>query len=430
MGHPVALPAAAGARRGVAAVPSRQRGDAAALRARGGCDHARQRAGLRRHDRGGGAGHDDRHVDRRHAHGRDGRLLAGAAGVVPVAADPRCRGGGLDRGMGRVPRAGARRHRRGPAERGGAGAGRAPARRHRPGQRRPGRGDDRAGDRRRAQPGTGRLDRRAHGISCFLPGARHPGGRIGRDLDRLGCDTARGLRRQRAMTAVPIATWCISAVAMAGVIVRPFRWPEAVWAVAGAGALVLLGLVTPEMALAGIAKGTDVYLFLAGMMLLSETARDAGLFDWLAMQAARQARGSAKRLFLLVYGVGVVVTIFLSNDATAVVLTPAVAAAVRAIRLRNPLPYLLICAFTANAASFVLPISNPANLVMYASHMPSLGRWLQQYGPAAAVSVIATYACLRWVERGSFDDEVPKEVPDARLSRSGRIAAAGIALAA
>ena len=232
------------------------------------------------------------------------------------------------------------------------------------------------------------------------------------------------------MTAVPIATWCISAVAMAGVIVRPFRWPEAVWAVAGAGALVLLGLVTPEMALAGIAKGTDVYLFLAGMMLLSETARDAGLFDWLAMQAARQARGSAQRLFLLVYGVGVVVTIFLSNDATAVVLTPAVAAAVRAIRLRNPLPYLLICAFTANAASFVLPISNPANLVMYASHMPSLGRWLQQYGPAAAVSVIATYACLRWVERGSFDDAVPKEVPDARLSRSGRIAAAGIALAA
>jgi arsenical pump membrane protein len=148
------------------------------------------------------------------------------------------------------------------------------------------------------------------------------------------------------------------------------------------------------------------------------------------MCAARQARGSSKRLFLLVYAVGVVVTIFLSNDATAVVLTPAVAAAVRAIRIRNPLPYLLICAFTANAASFVLPISNPANLVMYASHMPSLARWLQQYGLAAAVAVIATYACLRWVERGSLDEELPREAPGARLSRTGRIAAAGIAVAA
>jgi arsenical pump membrane protein len=229
---------------------------------------------------------------------------------------------------------------------------------------------------------------------------------------------------------IAIVTWCISAIAMAGVIVRPFRWPEAVWAVAGAGTLVLLGLVTPEMALEGIAKGTDVYLFLAGMMLLSETAREAGLFDWLAMQAARRARGSPKRLFLLVYVVGIVVTVFLSNDATAVVLTPAVAAAVRGIRLRNPLPYLLICAFTANAASFVLPISNPANLVMHASRMPPLVQWLRQYGPAAVVAVLATYACLRWVVRDSLGDETMNEPVHAALSRSGRIAAAGIVLAA
>lgn len=227
-----------------------------------------------------------------------------------------------------------------------------------------------------------------------------------------------------------IATWCISAISVAGIIVRPYRWPEAIWAVAGAAALVLLGLLTPDMARAGIAKGTDVYLFLAGMMLLSETAREAGLFDWLAMRAARQARGSSKRLFLLVYAVGVVVTIFLSNDATAVVLTPAVAAAVKAIRIRNPLPYLLSCAFTANAASFVLPISNPANLVMYGGHMPSLARWLQQFGPAAAVSVIATYLCLRWVERDALGEETTSEIAGATLSRGGRIAAAGIALAA
>src|SRR6202000_3132783 len=106
----------------------------------------------------------------------------------------------------------------------------------------------------------------------------------------------------------------------AAVILRPLRLPEAFWAAAGAISLVVLGLLPFEMAEAGVRKGLDVYLFLIGMMLLSELARQTGLFDWLAAQAAAHARGSASRLFLLVYGVGTVVTVFLSNDATAVVL--------------------------------------------------------------------------------------------------------------
>ena len=100
------------------------------------------------------------------------------------------------------------------------------------------------------------------------------------------------------------------------------------------------------------------------MMALAEVARQEGLFDWLATLAVRGAKGSASRLFALVYGVGTIVTIFLSNDATAVVLTPAVYAAAKAAKA-EPLPYLFICALIANAASFVLPISNPANLVVF-----------------------------------------------------------------
>jgi len=107
-------------------------------------------------------------------------------------------------------------------------------------------------------------------------------------------------------------------------------------------------------------------------MLLAELARREGLFDWAAAHAAQSAKGSPVRLFGLVYIVGIVVTAFLSNDATAVVLTPAVYAAAKAAKAK-PLPYLFICALIANAASFVLPISNPANLVVYDNHMPSLG---------------------------------------------------------
>ncbi|GAB3745975.1 arsenic transporter [Spirosoma pomorum] len=224
--------------------------------------------------------------------------------------------------------------------------------------------------------------------------------------------------------------WIIALVAIAGIIIRPFNVPEFVWAIAGAGLLLILGLITPAEALEGVRKGTDVYLFLTGMMLLAETARDQGLFDWLAVQATNRADGSAIRLFGLVYLVGIVVTAFLSNDATAVVLTPAVAAAVKAADVKKPLPYLFICAFIANAASFVLPISNPANLVIYGTHMPSLVHWLAQYGLPSIVSIGITYAVLRFTQRDSLQEPVACNIPVPTLSTGGKLALIGIALTA
>lgn len=147
-------------------------------------------------------------------------------------------------------------------------------------------------------------------------------------------------------------------------LVRPRGISEVYWVGGGAALLVMLRLVPLANAGRAVAEGADVYLFLIGMMLLSELAREHGVFDWLSSAAVRGAHGSCIRLFTLVYGIGTVVTILMSNDATAVVLTPAILAAVRKAGVR-PLPYLFACAFIANAASFVLPISNPANLVVF-----------------------------------------------------------------
>ena len=126
-----------------------------------------------------------------------------------------------------------------------------------------------------------------------------------------------------------VLVWSIAAGTIAGVLFRPKEWPEAVWACLGAFLLIVCGLLPLSMAGRAIAKGTDVYLFLTGMMMLTELARREGVFDWLATVAVAAAKGSRVRLFTLVYLVGVGVTVFLSNDATAVVLTPAVYAAVR-----------------------------------------------------------------------------------------------------
>ncbi len=230
-----------------------------------------------------------------------------------------------------------------------------------------------------------------------------------------------------ALAASPWTTWAIAAIATAGVITRPFSAPEFVWAAGGGALLVLLGLLPVPDALAGIGKGVDVYLFLTGMMLLAELARQEGLFDWLAARAARMANGSPKRLFTLVFAVGAVVTTFLSNDATAVVLTPAVAAVTRTVDAKEPLPYLYACAFVAIAAGFVLPISNPANLVIYGSHMPPLLAWLPRYALPSLLSIGATYVVLRWTQRKQLQGSISSEIEVPELSAAGKVAAGGIA---
>jgi arsenical pump membrane protein len=225
------------------------------------------------------------------------------------------------------------------------------------------------------------------------------------------------------------ATWAICAASTAAVITRPFRWPEAIWAVLGAALLLVFGLMPPTAALGAVGKGTDVYLFLIGMMLLSETAREQGLFDWVAATAAINARGSTARLFLLVYVTGIVTTTFLSNDATAVVLTPAVYAAAKKGKA-EPLPLLFACALIANAASFVLPISNPANLVLYGGKMPPLGQWFGSFALPSIASIIVTYVTLRWVERKRLSGTCECDVEREPLSTGGKVAFGGIAATA
>jgi arsenical pump membrane protein len=224
-----------------------------------------------------------------------------------------------------------------------------------------------------------------------------------------------------------LLAWSIIILATAGVIIRPFRLPEAIWAMAGAVALVLFGLLTVTDALAGMRKGVDVYLFLVGMMLIAELAQREGLFDYLAAFAVEHARGSPQRLFLLVYAVGILVTVILSNDATAIVLTPAVYAATRAAGAA-PLPYLFVCAFIANAASFVLPISNPANLVVFGDRMPPLLDWLRQFALPSAASILVTYAVLRLALRNALNKErIASRVPEPPvLGAGGKLTAIGI----
>ena len=226
-----------------------------------------------------------------------------------------------------------------------------------------------------------------------------------------------------------VAIWVVSLASVVLMLARPRGLPEWVWIGGGAVVLVATGLLPVAGAAHAIREGVDVYLFLTGMMILAELAREEGVFDWVADIAVRHAHGSASRLFLWVYVAGIGVTALLSNDATAVVLTPAVLAAVRRAKV-EPRPHLLACALIANAASFLLPIANPANLVVYGTHLPVLGTWLRTFLLPSVAAVAATYVCLRVLMRRELAGDAAEEETPYRLQGAGWLALAGIVVAA
>src|ERR1700722_5820539 len=148
-----------------------------------------------------------------------------------------------------------------------------------------------------------------------------------------------------------VLIWTISLASILCMLLRPGRITEAYWVCGGGILLVLTRLISLPQAAHAVYEGLDVYLFLTGMMILAELAREEGVFEWVADVAAQHARNSSGRLFVLIYLVGTVVTALLSNDATAVVLTPAVLAVVRRAKV-NPKPYLLAFGFLLKWGSF------------------------------------------------------------------------------
>jgi arsenical pump membrane protein len=198
----------------------------------------------------------------------------------------------------------------------------------------------------------------------------------------------------------------VALLTLVGIMTRPFRWNEARIAMGGAGVLLLLGLISPADALFTLVRDWNTFLFFLGMMALSTLAETASLFDWLGVQAARFAGESAARLFLNVFLLGTLISMLFSNDATALILTPIVYVLVTKLRL-PVLPYLFACTFIADSASFLLPVSNPINIIILSRHPLHLLTFLRLlFLPCVVVigiNIGIFFLLYREQLKGSFD---------------------------
>jgi arsenical pump membrane protein len=182
---------------------------------------------------------------------------------------------------------------------------------------------------------------------------------------------------------------------------RPCGRLGGVWWIAGLAGLgaLLSGAVSRHDAYqVAVSRGGPVLGFLIAITVLSELAQKAGVFDAAAGVCARRAGGSTIRLFLLIAALGTVVTIGMSLDTTAVLLTPVVLTLARSLRLPAA-PFAMLAVWLANTASLLLPVSNLTNLLALQREHLSAMAFATRMALPEFVAVVITVGYLAVVFR-------------------------------
>ncbi len=198
----------------------------------------------------------------------------------------------------------------------------------------------------------------------------------------------------------------IFAAALLLIMLRPRKLNEAFSALAGGAAMLLAGIVGPLQAAQTLLGDWNIFFFFLGMMALSALAERAGFFDWMATQAARLAKGKTRALFFNVFLLGALTSAFLSNDATALILTPVVYSLVTRLRI-SAMPFMYACTFIADTASFLLPVSNPINIIVLSRFQLGLLDFLRLLLLPAllviSINIAAFFLLFRREVAGAFD---------------------------
>ena len=162
-------------------------------------------------------------------------------------------------------------------------------------------------------------------------------------------------------------------------------------AVAGAVAMVALGVLTPAQVYRE-AISWDTLVLLLGMMVITSVMARAGIFRWIAWVALRRAHGPRALLAVLVLVAGTL-SALLVNDTVCVMCTPLVVALVEAAAL-PALPYLLGLAFSSNAGSVATLTGNPQNMLIGTLSGISYARFSKALLLPALLSLAAVLAVL------------------------------------
>ena len=171
---------------------------------------------------------------------------------------------------------------------------------------------------------------------------------------------------------------------------------RSITAIAGGALMVavgsLLGFYTEEAALASVDFNTLGLLL--GMMTLVAMLEPTGFFQYLAVLAARASRGKPVRLFVLLGSITTVLSMFLDNVTTVVLIAPVTILITEILGL-NPIPYLMAEALLSDTGGVATLVGDPPNVLIGSAAGLSFNDFLIYSLPIVAVAWAGALLLLR-----------------------------------
>jgi Na+/H+ antiporter NhaD/arsenite permease-like protein len=153
----------------------------------------------------------------------------------------------------------------------------------------------------------------------------------------------------------------------------------------GAVLMILTGILTFEEAVASVQFETLTLLM--SMMLLVEVAREAGIFSWLTVKITKLSRGNPLFLFLLLTLTTAVVSSFLDNVTTVVLMIPITIQLVKGMG-RDPMLYVMGEIMFSNLGGAATLIGDSSNIIIGGASGLSFNTFLINLAPPVLVSVV------------------------------------------
>src|SRR5690606_10077922 len=164
-----------------------------------------------------------------------------------------------------------------------------------------------------------------------------------------------------------------------------------------AGLMAVTGLIPGAQVFFSEHAGIDwnVIFLLFGMMIIVGVIKQTGVFDYLAIWAAKRARGRPFRLMLMLMAITAIASPFLDNVTTIMLVAPVTI--VVCDRLRIPAqPYLIAEVLASNIGGASTLIGDPPNIIIGSRAGLSFNDFLIHMTPAVVIS-LAVFIPLCWL---------------------------------
>jgi Na+/H+ antiporter NhaD/arsenite permease-like protein len=168
------------------------------------------------------------------------------------------------------------------------------------------------------------------------------------------------------------------------------------------GAGTALGFYSQEEAVAAIDFNTLGLLF--GMMVLVALLEPTGFFQYLAVWAARLSQGRPVRLMVLLGTVTTILSMFLDNVTTVVLIAPVTVLICEILGL-NPIPYLMAEALLSDTGGVATLVGDPPNVLIASAAGFSFNDFLTHALPIVLFAWLAALILLRYLFRRDLNLE-------------------------